>query len=158
MKTRSKIVLAVPAAVLAIGLPFTSAWEGTETTPYWDDIGKAWTVCTGETQVPMRKYTKAECEAMFAPSWSRYYAEIVACAPKVKTAPPPVAAMATDLAYNNGSAAVCNSKTTGGALKAGRWRDFCNALPSWSNAKGVRVRGLWNRRMASKDVCLMGLK
>lgn len=154
---KTKIVLGVPAAVLAAGLGFTASWEGTETTPYWDDIGKAWTVCTGETKVEMRKYTLAECEAMFAPSWAKYYKDLLKCAPALAKAPPAVAAMATDLAYNAGTLAVCNSKVTGGALKAGRWRDFCNALPSWSKAKGAPVRGLWNRRKAAQDVCLSGL-
>lgn len=157
MSVNWKQALGVPAAVLAVGLPFTAQWEGTELTPYWDDIGKAWTVCTGETKVPMRKYTVAECQAMFQPSWSKYYADLVKCAPALKDAPASVAAMATDLAYNNGTAAVCNSKNTGGALKAGKWREFCNMLPQWSKAKGVRVKGLFNRRKASQAVCLEGL-
>ncbi len=152
-----KEAIIVPVAVLAIGLPFTSKWEGTELTPYWDDIGKAWTVCTGETKVPMRKYTLKECQEIFNPSWSAYYVDLLKCSPSLKFAPPSVAAMATDLAYNNGSAAVCNSKNTGGALKKGKWRDFCNMLPQWSKSKGVKVRGLFNRRMDSKEVCLSGL-
>ncbi|UUV43223.1 endolysin [Rhodobacter phage RcCWillis] len=157
MRLGTKIALGVPAAVLAIGIPFTARWEGTETTPYWDSIGRAWTVCMGETNVPMREYTQAECEAMFEPSWSSYYRGMVACFPRLPEAPATVQAMATDLAYNTGTAAVCNSRTTGGHLRAGRWRDFCNVLPSWAMSNGVRVRGLLNRRMDAREVCLSGI-
>lgn len=145
------------AAVLAIGLPFAEKWEGLRTKPYRDIVG-VWTVCVGETNVPMREYTTQQCRDMFGESWLVYYYGMVACFPALKEAPASVQAMATDLAYNNGTGAVCQSKNTGGHLKAKRWREFCNALPSWINAGGKPSKGLKNRRVDSQGVCLEGLR
>lgn len=157
MKTKGKAAGAVAlAAVLAIGLPFTEKWEGMRTTPYRDIIG-VWTVCIGETKVPMRTYSAAECREMFGESWLVYYRAVVACAPALPSAPASVQAMATDLAYNNGTSAVCNSKITGGHLKAGRWREFCEVLPTWVKAGGKVSKGLQNRRADSRSICLSGL-
>lgn len=150
----------VPAAVLAIGLPFTEYWEGMKLKPYQDIVGK-WTVCVGETNVPMRTYTLEECRTMFGNSWAVYYQAVTTCLPRLKTAPPSVQAMITDLAYNNGAANVCNSRTTGGHIKAGRWREACNSLAAWVKAGGKKSKGLQNRRYLadynSVDVCLSGL-
>lgn len=153
-------IVVVPAAVLAIGLPFTQYWEGTKLVPYKDIIGR-WTVCTGETNVPMRAYTAAECSDMFTASWQVYYQAMLACFPTLAEAPASVQAMATDLGYNNGVAAVCASRTTGGHIKARRWAEFCESLTAWVSAGGKKSQGLMNRRYAGKynshDVCLAGI-
>lgn len=153
--------LGVPAAVLAIGLPFTEAWEGVRTEPYRDIVGKM-TVCIGETNVPMRKYSLQECRDMFGVSWSSYHKASVKCHPALSSAPSSVQAMVTDLAYNNGVAAICGAKGLGSHIKAKRWAAVCDNLRLWVNAGGKKVRGLENRRYKadynSYDVCMSGVK
>lgn len=162
MRSSSKVVVAgVPALVLAIGLPFTEHWEGLRTSPYQDIIGK-WTVCIGETNVEMRKYSEAECRQMFGESWAKYYVAMVKCYPELKSAPASVQAMVTDLGYNNGTGAVCSAKNMGSAIRSGKWASVCQNLKSWVRAGGAVSKGLQNRRYVadynSYDVCMSGVK
>lgn len=153
-------IFGVPAAVLAIGLPFTEAWEGMRTKPYRDIVGKM-TVCIGETNVPMREYTVDECREMFGASWASYYHAQVKCYPNLPSAPASVQAMVTDLAYNNGNMAVCTARSLGEAIRAGDWKLVCERMKQWVNAGGKPVRGLENRRYKAEynsyDVCVSGV-
>lgn len=150
----------VPAAVLAIGLPFTAAWEGLSLKPYADIVGRM-TVCRGETNVPMRVYTLKECDDMFGASWATYYKAQVKCYPNLPKAPASVQAMVTDLAYQNGNTAVCTARNFGAAIRAGDWMLVCERMKQWINAGGKPVRGIENRRFRadynSYDVCVSGL-
>ncbi|ULB08757.1 glycoside hydrolase family protein [Cereibacter azotoformans] len=155
---RKGIVAAAAAAALAIAVPFGVKWEGTVLTPYWDRFGKVWTVCTGETAVEMRPYTMTECMEMHEARVGQGYARVVAAFPRLASAPPEVAAMAVDLEYNAGLGSILRAKNTSAALRDGRWRDFCNLLPSWSKSGGSFVPGLLNRRKEAQVICLRGLR
>lgn len=156
--TKSKYVAGgAAAAVFAIAVPFGVKWEGTVLTPYWDKFGKAWTVCIGETAVQMRTYTMEECMALHEKRLAEGYGRMVKAFPRLPSAPVEVQAMAIDLEYNAGLGAILNAKNTSAALREGRWRDFCNILPSWSKSNGQWIRGLFNRRKDAQQVCLSGL-
>lgn len=53
----------VAAAALTLAVPLIAKWEGKRNDPYRDIVGVK-TVCYGETRVPMRPYSDAECTAM----------------------------------------------------------------------------------------------
>lgn len=138
----------VAAALIAL----VTAWEGTRTDPYRDIVG-VWTVCTGETNVPMRRYTKAECDAMLAKSLTGY-------AEGVKRLTPHLGGYqlvaATSLTYNIGEAAYARS-TVRRRFNAGDLRGGCDAFLAWRFAGGREIKGLKNRREAERKICLTDL-
>lgn len=145
------------AATVALALPLVAAWEGLRTTPYLDLVKRP-TVCFGETNVPMREYTRPECEAMLQRSLAKYAGPVLDCLPD--DAPLSVKAAFSSLAYNAGAAAVCGST----AAKRANGLDYagaCDGLLAWNktrvNGKLVAVKGLTNRRHAERDLCLKGL-
>lgn len=67
-------------------------------------------------------------------------------------------------AHNFGPARTCASRAVG-LINANRLREGCDALahapdgkPVWSYADGEFVRGLYNRRLAERELCLSGLR
>lgn len=154
-KTSTKVAGAAGgiAAVAALALPLVAAWEGLRTEPYKDLIGKP-TVCFGETNVEMKSYTRAECNAMLQRSLAKYAGPVLDCLPA--DAPIEVKAAFTSFAYNVGSTAACGSK----AAKQARSADYaraCNSLGNWIWAGGRKVQGLVNRRAAETQLCLKGV-
>lgn len=133
------------AALIAL----VATWEGTETDPYKDIVG-VWTVCTGETNVPMRRYTKAECDAMLAGSLGEYAKTVKELTPRLKGWQ---LVAATSLAYNIGGNAYARS-TVRRRFNAGDLRGGCNAFLMWRYAGGREIRGLKNRREAERKICL----
>lgn len=149
--------LAAIAAAAAIATPMISRWEGRSLDPYRDIVG-VWTVCDGETRVPMRRYTNPECDAMTAKAIGSDFApEVLACVPGL--AEPRRRhqfAASISLAYNIGSPAFCRSSAAA-AFNRGEWRRGCEAFAMWNRAGGRRVQGLANRRAAEVRLCLQGL-
>lgn len=157
MKTSAKVG-AGAGAVVALALPLVALWEGLETRPYRDLIGRT-TWCYGETVgKPKAEYTKAECDAMLQASLTKYAEPVLDCIPA--DAPITVKAAMTSLAYNAGSRAVCGS-TAARRANALDYRGACDALMMWNKArvggKLVPVKGLTNRRAAERALCLRGL-
>lgn len=142
------------AAMLAIALPVVAMWEGKSTDPYKDLVGK-WTVCFGETNVPMRRYTDAECEAMLTESLGEYGLAVVERNPSLANRPYQWAA-ASSLAFNIGTSAYRRS-TVARRFSQGRWREACDAFLMWRYAGGREVRGLLNRRRHEREICLTGV-
>lgn len=138
------------AAVLALATPLIMAWEGLRLDPYKDVAGVA-TVCWGETNVPMRRYSRAECDAMLERSIEKHASPVLACLPA--DAPTPLRAAFVSFGYNVGASAACGSLAAQRA-RAGRHADACNALLNWVYAGGKRVKGLENRRRAERELCL----
>ncbi len=54
---------ALVAGSMVLATTLIERWEGTRLLPYRDVVG-VWTVCTGETRVAMRRYTREECRAL----------------------------------------------------------------------------------------------
>jgi len=151
----SKPTLAITAALGSIGLlisvPFIASWEGLSTDPYRDIVGVQ-TVCYGETNVPMRRYTKEECDEMLKKSVSKYQDSVLACTPSLEGHPFQLAA-ATSLAYNIGPSAYCKS-TAAKRFNAGDFKGGCEAMTWFTKAGGKTVQGLVNRRKSEYQLCV----
>lgn len=163
-------------AVLALAEPTIKKWEGYSNDPYRDIAGIR-TVCWGETAgVQNRRYSDAECQAMFRQSAIRHGAPIVACLPAA--APASVQAAFVSFGYNVGVGNACGSEAAKQA-RAGNYALACNALTNWNkvkvpkgapwpcapskryvSTKGERYcvwDGLVNRRADERALCLRGL-
>lgn len=158
---RQAATAAAIAAMVAMTVPITSYWEGTKLKPYLDPT-KTWTVCTGETRVPMRTYTRAECDAMLKRALATGYGPaVLKCVPQLEENIPAFSA-STDAAYNAGAAAFCRSPMAA-HFRARNWRAGCDAFAGWYvTSKGVPLRGLKNRRsldqvMSERAICLKGV-
>lgn len=143
------------AAALALAVGIIAPWEGKSNDPYLDLV-KVPTVCFGETQVEMRRYTDAECEAMLIKAAdTRYMQPVMKCTPSIADNPHVLAA-ATSLAYNIGTGAYCKS-TVAKRFNAGQIRAGCEGFTAWRFAGGREVKGLLNRRIAERELCLRGV-
>ena len=141
------------AAAIAL-IALVSQWEGKRNEPYADLIGKT-TVCYGETNVQMRRYSDVECKEMLASSLVGYAEPVLKRNPELRGHPNQLVA-ATSLAYNVGATNYARS-TVAKRFSAGNWKGACDAFLSWSYAGGRQVKGLLNRRQAERAICLKGL-
>lgn len=153
-KAAGGVAAAIAAAVLIV-TPFTAAHEGLRQAPY-ADIGGKMTVCYGETRVAMRRYSPAECKALLTKALTSDYAPpVIKCVPQLAEKPYPFAAM-IDAAYNAGAGAACRSPAAA-LFRQRQWKAGCEALVGWRDTvKGVKIRGLQNRRRDQVALCLTG--
>ena len=123
---------------------------------YRDVIG-VWTVCYGETKgvSPGDSYSKAECDAMLACEIIAYEAALDRCL--TTDVPIGTKVALVSWTYNVGPAAACRSTLLRKA-NAGDLTGACNELPRWNRAGGRVIRGLTNRRMSERAMCLKALK
>ncbi|MCA2009792.1 lysozyme [Tritonibacter mobilis] len=123
---------------------------------YRDVIG-VWTVCYGETKgvSPGDSYSKAECDAMLAREIIAYEAALDRCL--TTDVPIGTKVALVSWTYNVGPAAACRSTLLRKA-NAGDLTGACNELPRWNRAGGRVIRGLTNRRMSERAMCLKALK
>jgi lysozyme len=137
------------AAALIVATPFIAAKEGKRNNPYLDTVG-VMTVCYGETRVPMRRYSDAECLAQFNKALGEDFGPaVLRCTPGIADRPR-VLASAVSLAYNIGVSGYCRS-TAARKFNAGDIRGGCNAFMLWN-----RPREIIGRRMKERDLCLSG--
>lgn len=149
----SKLAKTVGGAGIAATLvALVAVWEGKSNDPYDDLIGTA-TVCYGETNVPMRRYTDAECEALLADSLDKYAKDVRKLSPGLKGNQ---LIAAVSVTYNVGSAAYARS-TARRRFNAGDLRGGCEALTWFDRAGGRTVKGLQRRRAAEYRICIRGL-
>lgn len=155
MNNSSKAILGgttMLAAALSLATPEIMRWEGKRNDPYRDIVG-VMTVCYGETQANMRRYTDAECSDMLSKRLHRDYATpILRCVPDFAKHPHPFAA-SVSLSYNIGVSAFCRS-TSAAQFRRGNWQAGCDAMRAWNRAGGQVVRGLVRRREAERRLCL----
>lgn len=145
------------AALIAAATPFIAKHEGVRLKPY-RDAGGVWTVCYGETNVPMRIYTLAECKAMFGKALEKEYgARVEDCV--TKDMPIRVEVAFISLAYNTGWQGFCRSRIVL-LWNAGRFHESCMAIEGYKvSQRGVGVLpGLITRRVDEKGECFAGLK
>ena len=155
MNSAAKIAGGGIAAAMALATPLVMQWEGKRNDPYRDIVGVQ-TVCYGETQAKMRRYSDAECKAMLQSALKKRYMEpVLKCTPTLADRPYQLAA-ASSLAYNIGTSAFCRS-TAAKQFNARNWREGCKAMGRWVYAGGRVVQGLVNRRAAEVRLCLTGL-
>lgn len=145
------IGLALAAVVASAAL-----WEGDRRTAYEDIVG-VWTVCyghTGKDVVRNRTYTKQECEALLAKDIASHEKGVLKCT-NVPLSQDEQHAY-TLFAYNVGVNAYCNSSLLK-KLNAGDRQGACNGLLKWVYAEGKYVKGLYNRRVYERQICVRGL-
>lgn len=174
---KKRIGAIVVASASLIGA--VAMWEGTEYKPYRDVVGVL-TVCNGYTGpdiVPGKVYTKAECDALLVQDVTKHGQGVLACA-KVPLNQNQYDAL-TSFAFNVGVHGACKSRAMT-LINQGRYTEGCKALahgpagsrtsacntkacierregnadPAWSYAGGQFFRGLHNRRLAERDMCL----
>lgn len=145
------------AVVIGAAVSFIGPWEGQRLTAYKDIVG-VWTVCNGETRGvrPGDTYTKAECDAMLADGVEEFHAGLSRCLPGLPSYPVGVQVAFVSWSYNVGLGAACRSTLVRKA-KAGDLNGACRELPRWNRAGGKVVRGLTNRRLAERGLCLTAL-
>jgi GH24 family phage-related lysozyme (muramidase) len=148
--------IAGSAAAIAAAAAFIGAWEGKENTAYQDIVG-VWTVCYGETKGvrPGDTYSDAECSEMLEEEIVAYEKGLDRCL----TADVPIGAKIAFVSwtYNVGVGAACRSTLVRKA-NAGDLVGACNELPRWNRAGGKVIRGLTNRRISEREMCLESLK
>jgi lysozyme len=149
-----RLVAIAGTSAAALMLAIVPPWEGKRNDPYQDIVG-VWTVCYGETRVPMRRYSDAECDEMLAQGLGDFAQGVLKRNPNLRDRPNQLAA-ATSLAYNIGVGAY-NHSTVARRFDAGDWRGGCDAILMWNKAGGKVVRGLVNRRNHEREICLKGL-
>lgn len=149
--------IAGSAAALALAVSFIGGWEGSSTKAYKDIVG-VWTVCYGETRgvKPTDTYTQAECDAMFGKAiidYERKFDNVVAKETQI-----PVATKIAFVSwiYNVGEGNARKS-TLVKKVRLGDLKGACDELLKWNKAGGKVVKGLTNRRVDERELCLWGL-
>lgn len=151
---RARLTKIVGAGAVAGLIAVVAQWEGVSNDPYKDLVG-VWTVCYGETRVPMRRYTDAECKDMLADGLADFAGPVLKRNPELRGHDPQLIA-AVSLSYNIGTDAY-NRSTVARRFSAGDWRGACDAFLKWNRAGGRVVPGLTRRREAERKICLRGL-
>lgn len=153
-RTATGAGIAGSAAAIALAISFIGGWEGLRTTAYQDIVG-VWTVCYGETRGvdPGDSYTVAECDDMLAREILAFEAELDRCLTREAEMPVGMKVALVSWAYNVGTGAACRS-TLVRLANAGDFEAACEQLPRWNRAGGRVIRGLTNRRMSERELCL----
>ena len=150
---RKRLAAIIGTSAVAGLIAVTAQWEGLRTEPYKDRLAHGiLTVCYGDTEVEMRRYSKEECQDLLANRLGDYAAPVLARNPELKGHDPQIIA-ATSLAYNAGIGAYRNS-TIARNFSAGKWVSACNGFMAWTRAGGQVRQGLVNRRNAERKICL----
>jgi lysozyme len=139
-------------SIAAVTIATVSLLEGRSNDPYKDIVG-VWTVCDGETNVKMRRYTDAECDSMLRKSLVKYGNGVLQCI-AVPISVNQHAAF-TSFAYNVGVPAFCESSLVR-KLNNADYVGACNGMLAWTYAGGKYVQGLANRRKIEQRLCLKG--
>lgn len=146
------------SAALAAAVALIGGYEGLRLVSY-PDVISVWTACYGETKgiKPGMKFTKAECDAMFAKRLVEFETGMRACLKQPDAVPirPYIAFLS--LSYNIGLGAFCKSSVARLA-NAGNIKGACNRIPAFNKAGGRVIRGLVSRRADEQQYCLAGVQ
>lgn len=129
-------------------------WEGTKYTAYEDIVGVV-TVChgyTGKDIVKGKLYTPQECKALLTKELSIHAAGVLKCVNVPLTKNQYDAFVL--FTYNVGVNAFCTSKSVLQPLNRGNYQAACDGLLKWVYADGKYVKGLYNRRVYERKMCL----
>ena len=144
--------LAIAGTALMV---FVANWEGDERTAYADKLAYGLpTVCNGHTGPDVKVgdvWTKAQCDAVLVRNLEKHGSGLLKCV-TVPLNQNQFDALSS-WTFNVGVGAACGS-TLVKLLNQGQYTSACNQLPRWNRAGGKEVRGLTNRRMAERDLCL----
>lgn len=154
--SKKKTGLGLSAAAI-IAVSFIQPWEGRRYEPYLD-VGGVLTVCDGHTGpdiVAGKIYTDVECDFLTAKDVNT--AEVGVNKYLKAPVSDKTKAAFISFAYNAGVPAF-GSSTLLRLANAGDVEGACNQLSRWVFVKGVRIKGLVNRRMSERALCLDGLQ
>lgn len=158
MAQRRPLALTIGGVAAAAAIVFTGTHEGTSNTPY-RDLGGVWTVCRGQTGVPMHYYTDAQCDSMLGDSLATFAQQIDVSTPGYAALPDGVKVATLDFAYNVGMGAY-NGSAYRRMLVRGAVPAACDQLLRWRMVAGrdcsVRANGcygIWERRQAERRMC-----
>jgi GH24 family phage-related lysozyme (muramidase) len=156
VRKRTVGLIAGSSIAMASAVSFIGQWEGLQTEAYRDIVG-VWTVCYGETKgvQPGDSYSKAECDAMLAREIVSYEAALDRCL--TAEVPLGMKIALVSWTYNVGPGAACRSTLVRKA-NAGDLVGACHELPRWNRAGGRVIRGLTNRRLSERAMCLKALE
>jgi len=161
VQRRTLVTVLGSATVAAAALAFVPHNEGRSNTPY-ADTGGTWTVCDGQTGVPMHYYTNAQCDAMLSVTLTSIAAQIEANTPDYAALPDGVKVATLDFTYNVGVNAYKDSMYHTMLLEK-KLPAACDQLLRWRFVAGkdcsVRANncyGVWQRRQAEKEMCTSG--
>jgi len=138
-------------AAAALAVATIAPWEGKRNDPYRDPIGIL-TVCYGETRVPMRRYSDAECTAMLQAGAAEFMEGVRIRNPAIAEYPHQWAAH-TSFAYNVGLGTYGKSSVAR-LFAEGKQAEACRFLGRYVYAGGRKLQGLVNRRAAEIRLCL----
>ena len=145
------------AAACLVCAPLTASFEGLRTHPYRDPAPKhTMTVCYGETNVPMRVYSRDECGALLRQNLGKVYAAAIAqCLPQLVVPEHKyMFAALIDAAYNAGQGNVCRKSPMAARIRAGQWGRVCRSFIGWHTLPGTPAHnGLTRRRNTEASLC-----
>lgn len=161
----------VPAAFMAalsgpVAYHHLERWEGNIRHVYADKLAYGIpTYCAGRTDwsAPVgATLTSDECREVNKVTLLEYGFAVLACMEWKHLTEERLIAF-TLFAVNVGKEGACGSRAAR-LVNAGNLKDGCDAMvwgpnrkPVWSYAGGRFVQGLYNRRLAERDLCLRGL-
>lgn len=152
------------AAALALAGVIVAASEGKRNDPYKDMLaGGIWTVCYGDTHVPMRRYSDAECKALLTASLKKHGDQGIAkCLPA--GLPDATQAAFLSVGYNVGVQGFCRSSMSRKAW-AGDLKGACASISLYQFVGGKdcrnpanRCAGIPKRRADERALCEQGLQ
>lgn len=149
------------AIALVLATAIAVPMEGVRQTYYYDPPGIP-TVCFGHTGNvdKSKRYSMDECKTLLTQDMTNALNIVEKCQPNL---PAPILAAFTDLTYNAGATAACDTtkSTAARMLKAKDYAGACEQLLRWSKARvaGVMVDlpGLVKRRKMERDLCVSEL-
>ncbi|HBR1254780.1 TPA: lysozyme [Klebsiella pneumoniae] len=137
------------------GLQLIADAEGCRTEPYQCSAG-VWTNGIGHTEgvTPKSIISERQAAVSLILDVLRVQRGLAACIDA--RMPQQVYDAVVSFAFNVGVFAACSS-TLAAYLRQGEWRDACLQLSRWVFVKGVRNKGLENRREREINWCLKGV-
>lgn len=165
MELKRKIIASAFAGVLGAATTFIQPEEGIKFQAYQDSV-KVWTVCVGHTGpdvVKNKRYSQAECDALFKSDIWIAMEGVLKATPNVKL-PDPVLVSFTSFAFNVGVDKFRTS-TMAKLANSGDFAAACHQLPRWKFAGGYdcsvrsnQCYGVWTRRLKEEANCMSALK
>lgn len=136
------------------GLALLADAEGCRTTPY-QCSANVWTNGIGHTEgvTPQSVVSERQVAVNLVYDVMRIERGIAACMPV--TMPPQVYDAVVSFSFNVGVGAACGS-TLAELIRREEWRNACLQLPRWVYVKGVRNKGIADRRARELAWCLKG--
>jgi lysozyme len=157
-KLKLAALIGPAAAVAAVAL--TSGSEGVRLTPYQDKLGHGVaTVCFGDTEVEMRRYTLVECKDLLSARLADYANPVRDMTPGFDALTDGQKAAVIDFTYNTGIATYKNSSLRRD-YSAKRFPQACDQFIRYKFTSGKdctvasnHCGGIMTRRYAERAAC-----